>query len=97
MVVLPEPVGPVTSKMPSGSAINRSNVCWSSVKNPSSGKPEPQPFLVENTHDDAFAMVGGQARNAQVNRLAAHLGLDAPVLRDAVFGDGHVGLDLQPR
>ena len=38
-------VGPVTSKIPSGNAINRSNVFWSSVKNPSSGRPSFKPSL----------------------------------------------------
>ena len=73
MVVLPEPVGPVTSRMPSGKPIRRSNVCWSSVKKPSSGKPQPQAFLVQNTHDDALAVVGRQARHAQIDQLAADL------------------------
>ena len=47
MVVVPEPVGPVTSRMPSGKAISFSNVCWSSVKNPNSGKPKRKPFYRE--------------------------------------------------
>ena len=56
---------------------------------------QPQPFLVQDTHDDALAVVGRQAGHAQVDELAAHRRLDAPVLRDPVLGDGHVGLDLQ--
>ena len=39
------PVGPVTSRMPSGNPMSRSNVCWSSVKKPSSGKPRRKPSL----------------------------------------------------
>ena len=57
---------------------------------------EPQAFLVENTHDDAFAVVRRQARHAQVNQLGADLALNASVLRNAMLGDGHVRLDFQP-
>ena len=32
-----------------------------------------QTFLVQNTHDDAFAVVGRQAGDAQVNQLVADL------------------------
>ena len=39
MLVLPEPVGPVTSRIPSGEESKRSNVFWSSLRNPSSGRP----------------------------------------------------------
>src|SRR5439155_21951470 len=56
---------------------------------------EFQTFLVQNTHDDALAVGGGEAGDAQVDHFAADLGLDAAVLGDALFGDGHVALDFE--
>ena len=94
-MVLPEPVGPVTSRMPSGRLMMRSNSCWSSVK-PDFRQSQLQAFLVEDTHHDAFAVIRRQTRHAQVNQLGTHLRLNAPVLRDAMLGDGHVGLNFQP-
>jgi hypothetical protein len=59
---------------------------------------DAQTFLVQNTHHDGFPVIRRQTRDAQVNQLApAHGGLDAPVLRNAMLRDGHVGLDLEPR
>ncbi len=40
-------------------------------------------------------MIGGQTGHAQVDHLSPHPSLDAPVLRNALFRDGHVGLDFQ--
>ena len=52
--------------------------------------------LVQNTHDDRFAMIGGDGGNAQVHLFVAHFELDAAVLRQAFFGDGHgAAHDLQ--
>jgi len=45
VVVLPEPVGPVTSRIPSGIEMTRSNVFWSSVRKPSSASPSLRPSL----------------------------------------------------
>src|SRR5207249_6918794 len=55
------------------------------------------PFPTRRSSDLAFAVVGRQAGNAQVDELAGDLRLDAAVLRDALLGDGHVRLDLQSR
>ena len=43
--------------------------------------------LVEDTHDDAFAMDHRNDRHAHVDLAAAHLQLDAAVLRQPFFGD----------
>ena len=57
---------------------------------------EPQAFLVQNTHHDGFTVIGRQARYAQINQFVPYARLDASVLRNSVFRDGHVRLDLQP-
>ncbi len=89
---------PVTSKMPSGIAINLSNVAWSSVKNPSSGRPSFKALLVENTHHDAFSpwLVGRHDTRKSIN-LDPTLVWMRPSLRDTVLRDDHVRLDFQAR
>src|SRR5215218_7171880 len=52
---------------------------------------------VQDAHDDVLAVLGGQGRDAQVDRLAVDDGRDAAVLRDAPLGDVEVGEDLDPR
>jgi len=54
-------------------------------------------FAVENTHDDAFAVRGGYRGHAQVELLALHAVHDAPVLRQAAFGNVELGHDLDAR
>src|SRR5262249_41115000 len=56
---------------------------------------QAQSFLVEDTHDDAFAVIGGETGHTQIDQLVADIRLDTTVLRDAVFRDGHVRLDLE--
>src|SRR5262249_40769354 len=46
---------------------------------------QAQPFLVQNTHDDALAVAGGQTRDTQVDQFATYRSLDAPVLRNPVL------------
>ena len=61
------------------------------------GQTEHQTRFVEHTHDDAFAMIGRNSGNAQIDRLAADLHLDAPVLRQPFFRDAHrAGHDFEP-
>ena len=82
--------------MPSGGRSSRSKISWSSVRKPSSGRPRSRLRLVENTHDDAFAVAGRDGGDAQIDRFLAHLDLDAAVLREPLLGDGHrAGHDLQ--
>ena len=56
---------------------------------------QTQTFLVQNTHHDALTVIGREATHAQVDQLVAHLGLDAAVLRNALFRNGHVRLNLE--
>ena len=60
------------------------------------GQRDGKRRLVEKTHDDGFALRGRNGGNAQVERLALDLALDAAVLGDTFFVDAH-GLrhDLQ--
>ena len=55
---------------------------------------EQEAALVQDTHDDAFAVHGRQRADAEVDDLAAERDLDAAVLRDAALGDVHTGHDL---
>ncbi len=97
MLVLPEPVGPVTSRMPSGARRSRSKISWSSLRKPSSGRPRSRLDLIEQPHDHALAVVGRHGRDAQVDRFLSHLHLDATVLREALLRDAHrAGHDLEP-
>ena len=52
---------------------------------------------VENTHDDAFAVEGGQSGNAEVNFATEGLDLDAAVLRQAALRDVELGHQLETR
>jgi len=47
---------------------------------PELGQAQLEALLVEDSHDDGFAVDGRQDRNAQVDVAAAGAGLDAPVL-----------------
>ena len=58
---------------------------------------ELQSVLVQNTHDDALAVVRRQTRHAQINQLAPDLRLDTSVLRDAMFRDDHARRNFQTR
>ena len=53
--------------------------------------------LVENPHDDRFAVHRRHRRHAQVDLLAVHAQPDAAVLRQAALGDVEVGHDLHAR
>jgi hypothetical protein len=62
------------------------------------GHVELQVRLVEEAHDDLLAPDRGEDRHAVVHLLAAaHLELDAPVLREAPLGDVEARHDLDAR
>ena len=61
------------------------------------GEAQHKARFVENAQDDAFAVVGGNRRDAKVDRLARDPHLDASVLRQTLFRDAHrAGHDFQP-
>ena len=95
---MPEPVGPVTSRMPSGRPSNWSKMLLVVAEETEFRQAEQQRGLVQNTHDDAFPVIGGHGGNPEVQLLVAHLELDAAILRQALFRDGHrAGHDLETR
>src|SRR5581483_3708679 len=51
--------------------------------------------MVEQAHDDAFAVERGQSGNANVYFAAENLQLYAPVLRQPALGDVELGHQLQ--
>ena len=97
MVVLPEPVGPVTSTMPLGLSITSRNCRSRSGVHADGVQVELDDRAVEHPHDDALAEHGGQHGDAQVDGVAADGQLDAAVLRQAALGDVEVGHDLDAR
>ena len=62
---------------------------------PQFGQAQPEAGLVQNTHDDGFAMGTGNDANAKVDHLAAHVGLDTAVLRNTLLGDIHCRRNLE--
>ena len=52
---------------------------------------------VEQAHDDAFAVEGGQRGDAQIHFAAQDFDLDAAILRQAALGDVELGHQLQAR
>ena len=50
--------------------------------------------LVEDTHDDGFAVGGGDGGHTEIEPDAGNFDLDASVLRHALLGDVHLGHDL---
>ena len=71
VVVLPEPVGPVTSRMPCGLWISSSMrlLCVAGI-HAERGQVEPARLLVEQTQHHALAVAGRDRRDAHVDRAA---------------------------
>ena len=56
-----------------------------------------QAGFIEHAHDHALAVVGGNSRDAKIDRLFFDLYLDAAVLRQTLLRDAHgTGHDLEP-
>src|SRR5204863_7154229 len=61
------------------------------------GQTEHQTFLVENTNDNALAVIGRDGRDSKIDRLLFDFDLNASVLRQPFFRDAHrTGHDLEP-
>ena len=94
VVVLPEPVGPVTSTMPDGRWISSSQVCVSSVRESEFGVAAHDDLGIEDPHDELFAECRRQRRKADLDLAAGigagrDLGLDTAVLRPTLLDDVH--------
>ena len=87
VVVLPEPVGPVTSRMPCGLWISSSISACGARVHAERVEVEPPGLLVEQTQHHALAVPGRNGRDAHVDRAAGDAQADAPVLRQALLGD----------
>ena len=90
MVLLPEPVGPVTRTRPCGRrSIGRKR---SAILG---GKPSREILQgsigFEQAHHDFFAVLRRQSGNAQIDAASADFHQEAAVLRRAALGDVHVG------
>ena len=97
MLVFPEPVGPVTSRMPSGKREQALEDFLVVAEETELGQTEKQARFVEHAHDDAFAVICRHGGNAQIDRFLAHLHLNATVLRQPLFRDAHrAGHDFEP-
>ncbi len=94
VVVLPEPVGPVTSRMPCGRAIRSSSRAAQFVVHAELGEIELAGLLVEQAQHDTLAAPGRNRRHAHVDRASGDAQADAAVLRQARLGDVELGHDL---
>ena len=95
VVVLPLPVGPVTSRMPSGRASIRLSVFRCAWCRPSWSRRTMRLFPVQDAQHDVLAVDGRLRRHAEIDRPAGQVERDAPVLRCAGLGDVHAAHDLQ--
>ncbi len=91
MVVLPEPVGPVTRTMPCGRAMKLLKMSSSSGIEAEALEILQQDAGVEDAHHHFLAERDRQGGNAQLDLLLLAHGLDAAVLRPPLLGD------VQPR
>ena len=101
VLVLPDPVGPVTSTMPHGFEMAVLELLKRLGLEPELRHVEHQLRLVEQTHDDLLAEERRQTGDAEVDvaHLAAVLeaDLDAAVLRQPLLRDVQLGHDLDAR
>ena len=97
VVVLPEPVGPVTRMMPCGCWISWSKLRQHVAAHAQAFERELRLGLVEQAQHRALAVRRRQRRDAHVDRAAADAQRDAAVLRQALLGDVELGHDLQAR
>ena len=87
VVVLPEPVGPVTSTMPFGFSIASRNLAERRRVHADRVQVERRHRPIEHPHNHALAEHRRQHAHAQIDRVAADRQLDAPVLRQPALGD----------
>ena len=94
MVVLPDPVGPVTRMMPS-LADSRLRIARLLLRvHAERVQAQHGGALAQHPDDDLLAQRGRQGRDAEVHRLAVHRDPGAAVLRPEPVGDVESGHDL---
>ena len=96
VVVLPEPVGPVTSTIPLRRADHRLPARVVVTGESQFLETAQQHVGIENPRDQLFAERGRQRRQAQFDFVAVGaFGLHATVLRPSFFGDIHAAENFQ--
>ena len=97
VVVLPEPVGPVTSTIPFGSSS-------AAPSRATTGRRQPQRLIrqrhggsVQHAQHHGLAMQRRDGGNPEIHLRPAHRQLDPPVLRQPALGDVEPRHDLDPR
>ena len=101
VVLLPEPVGPVTGRMPADERISGcSRAVMVAGASPSASTDSGALRGVEDPDDRVLAVVAGNDRDPEVHRHDAgatvHAGAEAPVLRPPALGDVQAAQDLDP-
>ena len=106
VVDFPEPVGPVTRKIPSGKLITCSKIVWSSEKKPSWGRPKLRLSLsriritmlspctvgrVETRRSITFLPTFTLMRPSRGTRFSARLTLAINLVRDRIEGCRRLG------
>ena len=94
MVVLPEPVGPGDQHGAVGLAVGLLVADHVLGQEPELGQVELGRAVVQDPHDDFFAVHRGQRRHPQVHRAAFDGAGDAAVFGDAALGNVYVGHDF---
>ena len=94
VVVLPEPVGPVTRKMPCGRCTTTRMRGRSAADMPRLGSVQSSRLFVEQPQHDPFAVARRHGRHPYVHLPAADAKPDPPILGNAFFGDVEFRHDL---
>ena len=94
---MPEPVGPVTRRMPWGWSSSLAKGATVVGGHAQAVEAALAAALVEQAQHDAFAVGGGQGGDAHVHLPAGQAQGDAAILRQALFGDVEAGHDLDAR
>ena len=97
VVVLPEPVGPVTSRMPLRLVDQLVDQRQRLRVHAERVQVEPSRLLVEQAQHHPLAVAGRDRRDAHVHRAAGDPERDAAVLRQALLGDVEPRHDLDAR
>ncbi len=97
VVVLPLPVGPVTSRMPFGLRMACRSQRYSRGAMPISSSGIRPPFLSSSRSTADSPWIVGKVETRTSNGTALQFGLEPAVLRQALLGDVQVGEDLHAR
>jgi hypothetical protein len=85
VVLLPEPVGPVTSRMPLGSVMIFRHCLSVLVAEAEFLEVDRRLVVIDDADDDFLAVLAGHRADAQVDRALVHADVDAAVLREAAL------------